>query len=135
MSRTLLSGVCMMFAVALGACSLFQESPQQRAQRIEPMLSAAGFHMQPADNEQKRSAIQSLPPLKMRYYTKGGQLTYWFADPDYCQCVYTGNEAAYQRYQNLKIQNQMAQQAEMTAEANEEAAEEMSMPSPFFWGF
>lgn len=133
MSRTFLSGLCLMSAIALGACALFQESPQQRAQRIEPMLSAAGFNMLPADNEQKISAIQSLPPLKMRYYAKNGQLTYWFADPDYCHCVYTGNEAAYQRYQNLKIQAQMAQQAEMTAEANEEAAEEMAMPPPFFW--
>lgn len=133
MSRTFLSSFCLMFGAALSACALFQESPQQRAQRIEPMLSAAGFNMLPADNEQKISAIQSLPPLKMRYYAKNGQLTYWFADPDYCHCVYTGNEAAYQRYQNLKIQAQMAQQAEMTAEANEEAAEEMAMPPPFFW--
>ncbi len=97
------------------------------------MLSAAGFNMLPADNDQKIRAIQSLPPLKMRYYAKDGQLTYWFADPDYCHCVYTGNEAAYQRYQNLKIQSQMAQQAEIAAEANEEAAEEMAMPQPFFW--
>jgi len=133
MPRTFLSGICLMFAVALSACALFQESPRQRAERIEPMLSAAGFNMLPADNDQKISAIQSLPPLKMRYYTKDGKLTYWFADPDYCRCVYTGNEAAYQRYQNLKIQSQMAQQAEMAAEANEEAAEETSMPPPFFW--
>jgi hypothetical protein len=44
-----------------------------------------------------------------------------------------GNEAAYQRYQNLKIQSQMEQRAEMSAEANEAAAEEMSMPPPFSW--
>lgn len=132
--RILLAGICeMLVTMAVGGCALFQESPQERARRIEPMLSAAGFHMVPADNQQKASAIESLPKLRMRYYTKDGQLTYWFADPDYCHCVYTGNEAAYQRYENLKIQAQMAQQAEMAAEANEEAAEQMSIPPPFFW--
>ena len=75
MARTFLFGTCLMLAAAIGACALFQESPEQRAKRIEPMLSAAGFHMIPADNDQKVSAIQPLPPLRMRYYAKNGKLT------------------------------------------------------------
>jgi hypothetical protein len=133
MARTFLFGTCLMLAAAIGACALFQESPEQRAKRIEPMLSAAGFHMIPADNDQKVSAIQPLPPLRMRYYAKNGKLSYWFADRDYCHCVFVGDEGAYQRYENLKIQKQLAQQQEMTAEENEQAAEQMMMPPPFFW--
>ena len=131
MARILRPALCAIILVALGACSLFQETPQQRAQRLEPMLSAAGFNMLPADNDQKLSALQGLPPLKMRYYTKDGKLRYWFADPNFCHCVYTGDQTAYQRYENLKIQARLAEQAQMTAEENEEAAEEMVIPGPF----
>src|SRR5271155_422192 len=134
MSRIFLSALCLMLLATLSACSLFQETPEARARRLEPMLSAAGFNILPADNDQKISAIQSLPPLKMRYYTKDGKLRYWFADPDYCHCVYVGNETAYQSYQKLKLQSQMAQQSEMAAELNEDAAEQLEMPNPFFWG-
>lgn len=131
--RPLVYGFCLMLVIAAGACSLFQESPVAKAKAIEPMLSAAGFNMLPADNDQKIGAIKSLPPLKMRYDTKDGQLRYWFADPDYCNCVYVGNEAAYQRYQSIRIQTRNAQTAEMAAELNQDAAvEAMSMP-PFFW--
>ncbi len=134
MSRGLLIGMCVMLGTALGACALFRQTPQERAKQIEPMLSAAGFNMVPADNPDKLKGIQSLPPLKIRYYTANGQLHYWFADPDYCRCVYTGNEAAYQQYEKLKLQSQMVQQEQMAAEANEDAAEEMMMPGPFMWG-
>jgi len=35
------------------------ESPQHRAQRLEPMLSAAGFHMLPADTRQREQEVAS----------------------------------------------------------------------------
>jgi len=92
--------------------------------------------MLPADNEQRLSVIQSLPRLKMRYYTgKSGRVQYWFADPDFCNCIYIGDEAAYQRYQNLKIQEQIAQQSQMAAAEEEAAAEQMAMPGPFWWAY
>ena len=58
------------------------ESPQDRAQRLEPMLSAAGFHMLPADTPQREQELASHTPLKMRYHFSNGR-------PHYCLPILT----------------------------------------------
>src|SRR5579884_4108919 len=74
-------------------------TPQERAMEVEPMLTAAGFQtlspQQPAHQQQ----LASLPALRLHYYTTpDGQQRYWYADPNYCHCLYVGDAAAYQRY-------------------------------------
>ncbi|HLH76793.1 MAG TPA: hypothetical protein VKV28_08325 [Candidatus Binataceae bacterium] len=120
----------------LVACSLFEESPQQKADQLDTMLAAAGFHMIPADTPKKESLLQSLPPLKLRYYKgRDGSTRYWVADPYACMCVYKGDEAAYQRYENLLVQQQLAAEQRQTAELNQDAAMQMNMYDPFFFPF
>jgi hypothetical protein len=34
---------------------------------------------------------------------------YWVADPELCKCLFHGDEAAYQRYENIKLENQIAE--------------------------
>ena len=63
----------------------------QRAQRIEPMLSPAGFHMQPADTPAREQTLEGMTPLKVRFYPYNGKMHYWFADPVYCNCIFAGN--------------------------------------------
>jgi len=116
--------------LGLWACSVFQETPQQRAERIEPMLSAAGFKMKQADTPERVAKLNSLPSLKVRFTPKDGKFVYWFADPEFCNCLYIGNEAAYQQYQKLRLQAQVAQQQRDTAEMNQEAA----MDAEMNWG-
>ena len=116
-----------------------QETPTQQAKRIEPLLSAAGFHVHPADTPARQAQMQSLTPLKMRFYPRNGKMHYWFADPYYCDCIYSGNEQAYASYQQIRLQQRMASQQEMTAQINEDAASQESMdtmmwqPDPFFY--
>jgi len=111
----------------------------QRAQRIEPLLSAAGFHMQPADTAAKQQALQGLTPLKVRFYPYNGKMHYWFADPVYCDCLFVGNEKAYQQYEQIRLQQQAVQTERQTAEINEEAAQQEQMDfgvwpgEPFFY--
>ncbi len=100
------------------------ETPQQRAQRLEPVLSAAGFHMVPAGTPQRQQELASHTPLKMRYYFANGKPHYWFADPYVCNCVYIGNEADFQKYQQLKLQQQMVEREQAAAAMNENAAEQ-----------
>jgi hypothetical protein len=115
------------------------ETPRQRAHKLEPMLSAAGFHMVPADTPQRQQELASHTPLKMRYYFTNGQPHYWFADPYVCNCVYIGNEADFQKYQQLKLEQQMVEREQAAAAMNEDAAQEeefnwaMWPPSPFFY--
>jgi len=127
------------FAVATLMLYGCAESAQHRAQRLGSMLSAAGFHMLPADTPQREQELTSHTPLKIRYHFSNGKPHYWFADPYACNCVYVGNEAAFQKYQQLKFQQQIVQSEQTAAEMNENAAEQeqfnfMMWPgSPFFY--
>ena len=95
--------------VALLAGCFLQETPQQRAERIEPMLAAAGFHMLPADTPERIAETQRLTPLKLRYYIDNGKPRYWFNDPVNCHCVYVGGEKNYQQYERIRLSQQAAQ--------------------------
>lgn len=127
--------------LALAGCSLAglgQPTPGQRAQYVEPMLSAAGFRMVPADSPEKKQHLSTLPALKVNYYVgKDGNLRYWFADPKYCQCLYLGDAAAYQKYENLRVQAREAHQEQEAAQENYEASQQMqmNMMDPFMGGF
>jgi hypothetical protein len=130
--------ICSAFILALitffSACA---ETAIQRANRIEPMLSAAGFRMYPADTPARMAELKSLTPLKMRYYPYKGKLHYWFADPNVCHCIYIGNAEDYQKFEQLKLEEEMVQRQEAAAEMNQEAAEQEQMnfmmwPVPFY---
>ncbi len=120
--------VALAMALSIAACASFQETPAQRAQRIDPVLSAAGFQIVQANTPKKQSVFASLPPLTMNYYVaKDGQARYWFVDPYECNCVYQGDAKAYQRYQNLRIQQKLVKEEEQTAELVRDAAMQMNM--------
>src|SRR6202011_6230853 len=107
--------------------------PAQKAARLDPMLSAAGFHMIPADTARKQSIVSSMTPLKVNYYFgKDGKPHYWFVDPYQCHCVYLGDEKAYQQYENLRIQERLAEQEQRPAELNQDAAMQMNPFDPFW---
>jgi hypothetical protein len=133
--RALCSVTCSILVLSITACAI-QETPQQRAQRIEPILAAAGFNMIPADSDNKKTIVSSLAPLKLHYYIgKDGKPHYWFADPYECNCVYRGDETAYQRYQNLRLQQKMVAEQERAAELNQNAASQMNMYEPFLFPY
>jgi predicted component of type VI protein secretion system len=103
----------------LSGCAT-QETPEQRAQRIEPVLAAAGFRAHPADSPAKLQNLQAMTPLKVRSTIENGKLHYWFADPVYCACLYTGNKDAYEHYQRLRLQQKKAEQEKETEERAED---------------
>jgi hypothetical protein len=103
-------------------------TPEQKAAQIEPMLAAAGFVMLPADTPKRQQQITNLPPLQISYYVgKTGKLHYWMADPNYCKCLYLGSEQAYQRYEQMRLQEKWEQKEDETARTSLEAAQEEQM--------
>ena len=87
-----------------------QKTPQQQAQEVEPMLEAAGFSELPATTADQDAKLKTLPPLKLGYYDdQNGTKHYWLADPEFCKCLFHGDEAAYQRFENIKLENQIAE--------------------------
>ncbi|SRR5579875_1008396 len=126
----------LLMAAMVSACSAFQETPAQKAQRIDSLLSAAGFHMVPADSSKRQDILASTTPLTMRYYVaKDGKPRYFFADPYQCNCLYEGDQKAYQRYQYLRLQQKLVKEEEEAAELNQSAAMQMNMYDPFFFPY
>src|SRR5260370_13811697 len=74
-------------------------TPIEQAQKIEPMLSASGFTMLPADTPDREQKLSTLLPLQVQYYVgKPCKLHYWMADPYYFNCLYSGTAQAYHHY-------------------------------------
>ncbi|MGH7814520.1 MAG: hypothetical protein ACREQI_11045 [Candidatus Binataceae bacterium] len=117
-------------AAALAGCAALNPppTPQQQAARIEPMLSAAGFLMLPADTAEKQQTLDRLLPLQVQYYVgKTGNLRYWMADPYYCRCMFTGSERAYQLYEQMRLNQRLAKKEEAASVAELEARQEEEM--------
>lgn len=107
--------------VALAGCSLMQ-THAQRAAKIEPLLAAAGFQAVPANSAEQLERLKKLPALTLQYSTRGGKPHYWYADPYRCRCLFTGSEAQYAKYDQLRVQQDIARDERATAVANEDAA-------------
>jgi len=114
----------LMVSLTSTGCATQQETPIERALRIEPMLSGAGFHLLPADTPARKAQLQSLTPLELRFTPHNGKMQYWFADPYYCDCIFSGNEEAYEAYERIREQQGIANEEEMTAQMNEAVLQE-----------
>ena len=102
--------------LALAACA----TPQQRAADREDLLAAAGFTARPANTPQRIASLRSLPPNKVVQRTTGSTVSYVYADPLVCACLYVGDQAAYGRYQQEMFQRKLADEQALTAQLNQE---------------
>src|SRR5271155_1413675 len=85
------------------------ESHEQRANRLEPLLSQAGFHALPADTPARMDKLREMKSLRVSYFSHNGKPTYWFPDPYVCNCLYRGNLRNYEKYEDLKAQASRSQ--------------------------
>lgn len=123
--------------LAIAGCAALQPDPQLQADQKESMLAAAGFKMLPAETPEKLARAQSLPQLKVKYFTaRDGSVRYWMADAQFCQCVYLGSESNYQKFKELDFQARLASEQRESAELQMEAAqqEQMEMMDPMLVG-
>ncbi|HET6306527.1 MAG TPA: hypothetical protein VFG12_05040 [Rhodopila sp.] len=96
-------------AAALSACT-------SAVQNKEDMLAAAGFTLVPANTVPRQTALASLPPHKFVHQMRNGKLLYTYADPTICDCLYVGDQTAYDRYRQEVFQKNIANEQQMTAE-------------------
>jgi hypothetical protein len=118
MRRVTSTLVLVTIVAALGGCAL---TPEQKALKIEPLLSASGFKMLPADTPKRQSIMASVQPYELRYFIHNGKPRYIYADPKNCNCIYAGDETAYQRYEKLKIEEQLTNEQAQAAAMNQDA--------------
>jgi len=86
----------------------------------EQLLSAAGFSMKYADTPEKLDHLKIQEQHKIIPYIKGGKSYFVYADSSTCQCMYVGDDTAYQKYNNLQLQHDIALEQHQTAEMNQE---------------
>jgi hypothetical protein len=95
-------------------------SSAERVREKEDMLAAAGFTQVPANTPQRQDSLASLPPHKFVRQVRGDKVTYSYADPTICGCLYVGDQAAYGRYRENVFQRHLADEQRMTAEMNQD---------------
>jgi phage replication-related protein YjqB (UPF0714/DUF867 family) len=127
-SLRLLKGVSIALVGALlTACAAMKA---EEATSKEQLLAAAGFKMQLANTPEKLAHLRTLTQQKIVVHEKDGINYYVYADATTCQCVYIGQDADYQNFQQLQTQKSIAQEQQMTAEMNENAVMNWDMWGP-----
>jgi hypothetical protein len=123
--------VAVALIAVLGGCAAMRE---EHARDKENLLAAAGFQMKPADTPNRVAHLQTLTPLKLLPYTRSdGKLLYVYADPKGCNCLYVGDETAYQRHRALQQEQKIAQEEMVTAQMNSAAAMNWGLWGPYWW--
>lgn len=120
-----------MALIALAGCAAVQAIQKSEATDKEQLLTAAGFRVRLADTPEKLAHLQTLTQRKLIAHQRDGKVYYVYADALACKCLYIGNEEAYQRYRQLVIQQQIADQQRMTAEMNYDAQMNWGMWGPY----
>jgi hypothetical protein len=99
--------------VAVSACT------SEVVQNKEDLLAAAGFRLVPANTPQRQASLRALPPHKFVHQVRNNAVVFTYADPTICDCLYVGNQAAYDRYrQNVFVKN-IADEQQMTAQMDQ----------------
>jgi hypothetical protein len=105
----------------------------RRAADTEQVLAASGFQMKPADTPETLAHLLTLTPRKAVQYTRDGWPQFVYADPDTCKCLYVGDEQSYQKYQELSLQKQIADEQLAAAQANRDASMNWGIWGPWGW--
>jgi hypothetical protein len=85
------------------------------------LLSAAGFHVVTPQTPKQQQLYAALPPYTVEHAIVKGRSFYIYKD-EKAGVAYVGHQPEYQRYQQLCVQQQIAQNYYMAAEMNRAAA-------------
>ncbi|HJW39512.1 MAG TPA: hypothetical protein VJ420_12915 [Candidatus Udaeobacter sp.] len=86
------------------------------------LLSAAGFRARTPQTPTQQQIYAALPPYQVERATVKGKGVFYVYKDEKAGLAYVGREQEYQRYQQLAIQQQIAQNYYMAAEMDRAAA-------------
>jgi hypothetical protein len=93
-------------AVAVLGCAAAPSSSQPRSQ--DDLLTAAGFTSYAAKTPQSLAYLKTLPPQEIVKHRCQGTNRFLVCTDQNSKACYVGDEAAFQRYQNLAAQEELA---------------------------
>jgi hypothetical protein len=105
------------FFTATAAALLLAGCAEMEVTNTKSLLSAAGFQVRTPQTARQKEIYAALPPYKVERGTVNGKTFYVFKDEN-AGVAYVGREPEYQRYKQLAIQQQIAQDYYMAATMN-----------------
>jgi hypothetical protein len=102
-------GVIALLALTVGCATTTS------TQNTESMLVASGFKVVTPKTPEQQQKLQKLPPGKVAQINKAGKTYYIFPDAADNQ-AYVGGPKQYQAYQQLRLENKLAEERLETAE-------------------
>jgi hypothetical protein len=96
------------FAFASAGVLFLSGCAEMEATNTKSLLSAAGFHTVTPTTAVQKEVYAHLEPNHVQRVSRGNKTIYAFKD-EQAGIAYVGREAEYQRYKNLCIQQQVAQ--------------------------
>ena len=115
-TRTLLS-----LALAVSAGLFVTSCAEMQSGNTTSLLTAAGFQARTPQTPKQQQIYAALPPYKVEHATVKGRAFYVYKD-EKAGIAYVGHEPEYQRYRQLAVQQQIAQDYYMAAEMDRAAA-------------
>jgi hypothetical protein len=87
---------CIIAFLIFGLSGGADASQEGKDMKLEDM----GFVMRAADTPAQIERLRQLPPRTFVTRSKNGRRYYLYADPDYCKCVFVGDETAMRNYRD-----------------------------------
>jgi hypothetical protein len=115
-SNIILIGIAGAAAIVIAGCA------EMGAGNTTSLLSAAGFRARTPQTPQQQQIYASLPPYQVERATIKGKGVFYVYKDEKAGVAYIGREQEYQRYQQLAIQQQIAQDRYMAAQMEATAA-------------
>ena len=121
MTTTSRASNIVIFIATLAGTIVLVGCASMTSSNTESLLSAAGFRVRTPQTPKQQQIYAALPPYQVERATVKGHVFYVYKD-EKAGVAYVGREQEYQRYQQLAIQQQIAQNQIMAAEMEQQAA-------------
>lgn len=118
-------------SLAVSGCAHRQEG--KRSAEIRQLLSAAGFTTKLANTPEKMEKLRAMEQRQILAHSLDGGTYYTYADADGCGCLMAGDEKAYQEFNRLAIEREIAEDYRRAAEAQERMAMDWGYWGPWPW--
>jgi hypothetical protein len=121
MTSTSRTSNIVIFIATLAGTILLAGCASMTSANTEALLTAAGFRARTPQTPKQQQIYATLPPYQVQRAAVKGRVFYVYKD-EKSGVAYVGREPEYQRYQQLAIQQQVAQNQIMAAEMEQQAA-------------
>ncbi|MFZ0241912.1 MAG: hypothetical protein WAL90_09725 [Desulfobacterales bacterium] len=114
--RHVRAAMAIFFALCVVGCTL-KSAKDKDLDEVE-LLVSADFTYKVADTAATLEKLNRLPQRKLLRHVRQDKVTYLYVDVASCNCVYIGDEAAFQRLRHLEYEDKILEKQEEGIWAN-----------------